>query len=178
MSDQRLFFALWPSVEVRDQLLNCVEAGPSMKGRPHHPADLHMTLVFLGQARARQISCIRQVAEAIDGQKFSLQIDHGGYWPRPRIVWAAPATTPDPLIQLVDDLKHGLCRCGFEPEQRPYRPHVTLYRKARRHLPWDLQKPIQWVVSEFVLATSNNPDSKQSRYQIVDRWPLQPLDIG
>ncbi|MES9943091.1 MAG: RNA 2',3'-cyclic phosphodiesterase [Candidatus Thiodiazotropha sp. 6PLUC2] len=176
MSDQRLFFALWPSAEVRDQLHQCLEQGPSVKGRPHHPADLHMTLVFLGQVRAERITCIREAADSMDVQSFSLQIDHSGYWPRPKIVWAAPETTPHPLTRLVDDLKHRLTSCGFEPEQRPYRPHVTLYRKVPHHQPWRLQSAIQWDVNEFVLATSNNPGSNQNRYQILDRWPLQQSD--
>ncbi|MES9862360.1 MAG: RNA 2',3'-cyclic phosphodiesterase [Candidatus Thiodiazotropha sp. LLP2] len=176
MSNQRLFFALWPSAEVRDQLHNCLEEGPSVKGRPHHPADLHMTLVFLGQVESQQMACIRQAAEEIDVQSFSMEIEHSGYWPRPKIVWAAPESTPQPLTQLVDGLKHKLVSCGFEPEARPYQPHVTLYRKAQHHLPWHLEKPIPWEVSEFVLATSNQPGPKKNRYQILDRWPLQQLD--
>ncbi|MEW8206677.1 MAG: RNA 2',3'-cyclic phosphodiesterase, partial [Candidatus Thiodiazotropha taylori] len=65
-----------------------------------------------------------------------------------------------------------LTACGFEPEQRTYKPHVTLFRKAQRISPWQLTQPIQWPVKEFVLASSNNPQPNQSRYKILQRWPL------
>ncbi|MEJ2621568.1 MAG: RNA 2',3'-cyclic phosphodiesterase [Candidatus Thiodiazotropha sp.] len=172
MSDQRLFFALWPEREVREALQQQLSVNAQVKGRRHHPEDLHITLVFLGQLRGRPMACIEQAADAVSGHRFELSIDHAGYWRRPKIVWIAPGTTPEPLIQLVDALKQQLTGCGFEPEQRAYKPHVTLYRKAQRISPWQLEKPIQWQVNEFVLASSNNPVFNQSRYKIMRRWPL------
>ncbi|MCG7982837.1 MAG: RNA 2',3'-cyclic phosphodiesterase [Candidatus Thiodiazotropha lotti] len=172
MSDQRLFFALWPGEEVRETLMQQLAVGPQVKGHRHHPDDLHMTLVFLGQLQGRKPACIEQVAESLSGQRFELSLDHTGYWPRPKIVWIAPQSTPEPLIQLVDVLKQQLTECGFEPEQRLYKPHVTLFRKAQRISPWQLAQPIQWPVKEFVLASSNNPQPNQSRYKILQRWPL------
>ncbi|MCG8486869.1 MAG: RNA 2',3'-cyclic phosphodiesterase [Chromatiales bacterium] len=172
MPDQRLFFALWPEAEVREALLQQLSVGPQVKGRRHNPNDLHMTLVFLGQLQGRKLACIEQAAESVSGQRFELSLDHTGYWPRPKIVWIAPQSTPEPLIQLVDGLKQQLAGCGFEPERRTYRPHVTLYRKAQRITPWQLAKPSQWPVKEFVLASSNNPAPNQSRYKILQRWPL------
>jgi 2'-5' RNA ligase len=173
MADQRLFFALWPDTSVRTALHKQLEGGPSAKGRRHHLADLHMTLVFLGQVREEQLLCIEQVADEIDGQRFELLVDHTGYWPKPRIVWAAPASTPQPLTDLVDGLNQQLKGCGFEPEHRPFRPHVTLYRKAERIVPWQLEAPIHWKIDEFVLASSNNPEPKQSRYRVLRRWALR-----
>jgi 2'-5' RNA ligase len=172
MADPRLFFALWPEVEVREALLQQLSNSLQVKGRPHHPDDLHMTLVFLGQLQGRKLECIEQAADAVSGQWFELTIDHTGYWPRPKIVWIAPESTPEPLTQLVDGLKRQLMACGFEPEQRVYKPHVTLYRKAQRISPWKLEKTIQWPVKEFVLASSNNPGLNNSRYKILQRWSL------
>ncbi|MCG7904584.1 MAG: RNA 2',3'-cyclic phosphodiesterase [Candidatus Thiodiazotropha lotti] len=173
MPDQRLFFALWPGADVREALLQQLSVGPAVKGRRHHPDDLHMTLVFLGQLRGRKPACIEQAAESLAGQSFELILDHTGYWPKPKIVWLAPQSTPEPLIHLVDGLKQRLTECGFEPEQRLYKPHVTLFRKAQRISPWQLMQPIQWPVKEFVLASSNNPQPNQSRYKILQRWSLK-----
>jgi 2'-5' RNA ligase len=172
MTDQRLFFALWPETKVKQALLKQLSIGPLVKGRRHHPDDLHMTLVFLGQLRGRQFACIEKAAEAVSGQRFELTIDHSGYWSRPKIIWLAPQSIPEPLSQLVDSLKRQLMSCGFEPEQRAYKPHLTLYRKAQRISPWQLDEPIQWQVNEFVLASSNNPGPNQSRYEILQRWVL------
>jgi 2'-5' RNA ligase len=173
MSDQRLFFALWPNATVRDGLVKGVHECPEIKGQLHHPSDLHMTLVFLGQVKEQQFSCVENVAQTIEAEKFELLIDHTGYWPRPKITWAAPESTPRALVALVDGLKQRLQACGFEPEQRPYRPHVTLYRKSRRSASWRLTTPVKWSVDEFVLASSNSGGSGQSRYRVVKRWALR-----
>jgi RNA 2',3'-cyclic 3'-phosphodiesterase len=47
MSSGRYFFALWPDRQVREAL-STLSRSLSAGGRPHHPDDLHMTLVFLG----------------------------------------------------------------------------------------------------------------------------------
>ncbi|MCU7936006.1 MAG: RNA 2',3'-cyclic phosphodiesterase [Candidatus Thiodiazotropha sp. (ex Dulcina madagascariensis)] len=172
MADQRLFFALWPEARVRDEFAALAHASAPGEGRRHRADDLHMTLVFLGQVDPSRRQCIEGVANAIRASSFELTIDHTGFWSRPRIFWAAPGATPEPLKQLVHDLNHGLRGCGFEPEQRSYKPHVTLYRKARHAKPTPLPAGIQWPVREFVLASSANPGSSSTRYQVLRRWAL------
>jgi 2'-5' RNA ligase len=173
VSGQRYFFALWPDPEVREQLSALVHASGMGDGRRHHVDDLHMTLVFLGQITAEQRRCAEEVADRISANPFELLIDHTGYWPRPRILWASPEETPEALKQLVADLNDGLRACGHEPERRSYKPHITLYRKARRVEPVRLPEPIRWPVNEFVLACSGNQGSSGTRYQVVRRWPCQ-----
>ncbi|MEW8028950.1 MAG: RNA 2',3'-cyclic phosphodiesterase [Candidatus Thiodiazotropha sp.] len=173
MSEQRYFFALWPDKAVRDRLSALARVSNPGEGRRHVAEDLHMTLVFLGQVAPTQRHCIEDIADDIRGVPFELSIDHTGYWSRPRIFWASPGDTPSPLAQLVADLKHGLRGCGFEPERRTYKPHVTLYRKARRAVSANLAPPIPWRVKEFVLASSANPGSSETRYQVLQRWSLE-----
>lgn len=173
MSDQRYFFALWPDEGVRERLSNLAHALQPGEGRRHHGEDLHMTLVFLGQIAPSQKRCMEAVADSVRGRAFTLSIDHAGYWPRPRILWASPAETPRALSQLVADLNNALSGCGHEPERRSYKPHVTLYRKAQRVVPSPLEAPIIWQVNEFVLAASATPGRSGTRYQVVRRWALE-----
>jgi RNA 2',3'-cyclic 3'-phosphodiesterase len=175
MADGRYFFALWPDEAVRSRLLSVAKQAAA-KGRLHHPEDIHLTLVFLGQVAAERQPCLQQVADSISGKAFELSIDHTGYWPRPKILWAGPAETPEPLSQLVSDLKHGLATCGFEPEQRRYQPHVTLYRKAMRVEVGEIDQPVPWRVSEFVLAVSSGGAPGEPRYRILRRWSLGGSD--
>ncbi|MCU7906883.1 MAG: RNA 2',3'-cyclic phosphodiesterase [Candidatus Thiodiazotropha sp. (ex Epidulcina cf. delphinae)] len=172
MADQRLFFALWPKAWVRDELAALAQASAPGEGRRHFPEDLHMTLVFLGHVAASRRQCIEQVADAVRVRPFALTIDHTGFWSGPRIFWAAPGATPEPLKQLVLDLNNGLRGCGFEAEQRLYKPHVTLCRKARHAEPTPLPAGIQWQVRGFVLASSANPGSSTTRYHVLRRWAL------
>lgn len=171
MSDGRYFFGLWPDEVVRERLA-AVNRRMMSKGRPHHSVDLHMTLVFLGPVADSQQRCIADAADAIVGTPFTLHLDRTGYWPRPRILWAGPEKTPEPLSQLVFDLKNNLTTCGFEPERRKYKPHVTLHRKAIRSERYVITPAIEWRVEEFVLAVSGGGQKGTPRYRVLQRWPL------
>jgi 2'-5' RNA ligase len=173
MSAQRYFFALWPNRAVRDWLDVLAQGARPGEGRRHGADDLHITLVFVGQIAPAQKRCMEDVADTVRGNTFELTIDHTGYWSRPRILWASPGETPQALSQLVTDLNNRLMGCGYEPERRPYKPHVTLYRRARQVVTGQLAKPIIWPVNEFVLACSANPGSSRVRYQVLRRWKLE-----
>jgi 2'-5' RNA ligase len=168
---QKLFFALWPEERVRAELMVIDGSLPPHGGRPAHPEDLHITLVFLGLVTAEQYPCVTAVADAIDSDSFSLSIDRVGYWRKPRILWCGPRETPPALGHLVSKLQLGLQECGFKPENRAYSPHVTLARKSAPVESFALERPFQWRPAEFVLAASGS-GAKPPRYRILRRWPL------
>jgi RNA 2',3'-cyclic 3'-phosphodiesterase len=172
MSEPRLFFALWPSPGVRRELSRLVRQFSKHPGCPHQPEDLHVTLVFLGPVAPSKLDCITQAADRIHASVFNLSLHHLGFWSRPRILWAAPESTPEPLSDLVRGLQDELANCGFEAESRPYRPHVTLLRKSYPVDSEPLEPPIDWAVNEFVLAESANPQAGVRRYRILRRWGL------
>lgn len=167
------FFALWPDLEVRKQL-NSEALQCESQGRLQHPLDLHMTLVYLGQVADGQMRCIEKVADSIVSNRFTFQIDGLGFWHRPRILWAGPTQIHENLSQLVFDLQQGLEGCGFEPERRRYKPHVTLYRKASHAEPRPIEPGIDWQVREFVLGVSGLNRPGEPRYRILKRWPFPP----
>jgi 2'-5' RNA ligase len=171
MAKGRYFFALWPEPKVCRQLAGRARACDNA-GRLHDPQDLHMTLVYLGELADGQMRCVEETADTITGQAFRLQIDGLGYWQRPRILWAAPGETPGALSQLVFDLQQGLRACGFKPERRCFKPHVTLYRKSAVIEPRKIAPAIEWPVSGFALAVSGLSKPGESRYRILRRWPL------
>jgi 2'-5' RNA ligase len=175
MSALRYFFALWPDQAVRDRLNALALASRPGEGRRHSADDLHITLVFIGQIAPSQKHCMEDVANSVRGRAFELSIDHTGYWSRPRIFWASPGESPQALSQLVADLNHALMGCGYEPQRRSYKPHVTLYRKARQVVPSQLAEPIIWSVNEFVLACSANQGLSGGRYQVLRRWALERI---
>jgi len=169
---QRLFFALWPDPGLHSRLNRLVRDLPEHAGRQHHPDDLHMTLVFLGAVAPEQQTCIERIGDEIQIDPFALYLDQVDYWPRPRILCLGVSDPPAPLISLVQSLQSELIGCGFEPEKSPYKPHVTLSRKAKQKHAFSLDSPIEWPVSEFVLAGSSTGD-KPPRYQVLKRWPLR-----
>lgn len=141
-------------------------------GRHLSPDQLHITLAFLGSIDAKQQQCMRQAASAVQGQRFTLQLDEAGHFPRPQVVWLGASRVPSALQGLQSKLVSQLIReCGFEPESRPFVPHITAWRKVKRaRLPEQIPV-LHWPVSRFVLATSRTLPTG-AEYSIVQEWPL------
>ena len=168
---QRLFFALWPSDEVRQALRrNCKSILRHSGGRPVAPDNWHITLAFLGGVTPKQRLCVEQVAATIHLPGFDFQLDKIGCWPRPRVLWAGVRETPDALKQLAARLIKGSQECGLSLDTRPFTPHLTLKRKLNQAPPFEM-KPVVWCADSFVLVKSNTlPDGVQ--YQVVREWGL------
>lgn len=169
---QRLFLALWPDPEVRRQLAGIQRDLPLKRGRLTHPEDLHATLVFLGDVTPAQQVCAEAAAAEVRGEAFEVAIDRTGFWPRPHIAWCGSDNVPPPLVDLVRELQRGLVVCGFRPETRPYRLHITLARDARAPETGWLEEPVRWRCDRFVLVASN-PAAERPRYRVLREWLLQ-----
>jgi len=169
---RRLFFALWPNTDTRAALAALVRERIQDQGRRVVPDNLHVTLAFPGNVTAGVQACLEEAAGRVSGAPFSLAIDRLGYWPGPRIIWAAPSYTPPELWSLATELRGVLAGCGLEPEDRPYQAHITLVRKAGRKFPVTRIAPIPWSISEFCLVESvSGPDGV--RYLVLRAWPLE-----
>lgn len=165
----RYFFALWPEVETLGLLQRFADSLPTDDGHLLHGDDLHITLAFLGQLSEVQRGCLLAAADQISFAPFELQLDRLDLWRRPGILWCGPSTTPPELQRLVGQLQQGLEQCGLALEKRPYTPHVTLARKARRLPDLLIPEPICWPVRGFVLATSADGQGPR-RYQVIKKW--------
>ncbi len=79
---------------------------------------------------------------------------------------------PEPLAALVRSLRSALSARGFDPEQRPFRPHLTLARKVRLPPPAGSVAPQRWAAHEFSLVESiTGPEG--SRYERLSTWPMR-----
>lgn len=168
---QRLFFALWPSDALRAQLAAAVapivERG---EGRPIPPRNFHITLAFLGGVAADKVAAVMAAASETGGTPLHLSIERVEVWRGAGILCLTPAAAPE-LIDLVDRLRINLLARQLEPDQKEFRPHVTLARDwLERHVDGSIG-PFDWQADEFVLVESA-PTRDGSIYQIVERWPL------
>ena len=142
------------------------------QGRRTYPEDLHITLVFLGDLDAARRACCEEAGDRVRAIRFALRLDRFGCFPQARVLWCGPAQSPRPLLDLGRALEDCLSECGFPPERRPFRPHMTLARKARPMPARDIEHPVSWPVSEFVLA--NARPGEHPRYRVERSWPLIP----
>lgn len=94
---------------------------------------LHLTLRFLGptldERRPAVEAAIR--AAAAGARPFPVRISGGGAFPspaRPRVLWLGVSAGAEQLTALAEALEAGLEAAGWPPEERPFRPHLTLAR--------------------------------------------------
>jgi 2'-5' RNA ligase len=96
------------------------------------PEGLHLTLKFLGSTPEELVPEItRELQEAMSGhRRMRLRLSGAGVFPserRPRVVWIGLVDS-DRLIGLQKDVETAMEALGFEPEDRPFTPHLTLGR--------------------------------------------------
>ncbi|MGQ0656692.1 MAG: RNA 2',3'-cyclic phosphodiesterase [Chromatiales bacterium] len=168
---QRLFFALWPDAQVRGSLASLTVALPAKAGRAVPAENQHVTLVFLGGVTSEQRQCVERAADALRATPFSLQLSHCGYWSQSRIAWLGTRTIPAELTALHAALAAGAQACGVRVDSRPYAPHVTIMRDARRSVFTDPPVAIHWEVQSFVLAESQTA-SAGVHYEVLKTWAL------
>jgi len=174
---ERLFFALWPGDAERSALARLQDSLGLHGIRPTHPADLHLTLVFLGDLPPERRSCCEAAADLVQAAPFAIRLSRVGLWPRPRILWCAPAVTPPELLTLADGLAEALVPCGVPREARPYAAHITLARQARAEIDPRREWSLTWPVTGFVLAASR--PGPPPRYRVLMRWALSaPSESG
>ena len=133
MTTKRLFFALWPDHRQRDRLRDVINSvARTVEGRFVDRRNWHITLVFIGTFPENRVPYLLERAAEIEVEPFRLNFDRLEFWPRPRVASLAAATVPPELQQVVDSLNNIIVDLGLKPEDRTYRPHITVVRNARQ----------------------------------------------
>src|SRR5437868_10616881 len=126
----RLFIALWPPDPVRE----AIARWQAQWTWPEHAAlvktdRLHVTLHFLGQLPQQRILDLKYVLGRITSQAFALHFGHPELWQH-GIAVLRPDNSPTALRGLHARIGLALGQIGLTLEDRSYRPHVTLARRA------------------------------------------------
>jgi len=93
--------------------------------------NLHITLWFFGEVDDRPFDSLRGVLDGVDVAAFDLRVGGAGAFPlagSPRVIWFGLPEGRDGLLAVYDRLRARLTPLGFEPEKRPYSPHLTVAR--------------------------------------------------
>jgi RNA 2',3'-cyclic 3'-phosphodiesterase len=142
----RLFLGIWPTAGVLEALQQHAAAWswpPS--ARRSRPERTHLTLHFLGDVPAARLPELRQaLAEA--WQPCELLLDRPQVWGGGIAVLEAAAVPPE-LARLHAVLGERLSALGLPVEERRFRPHVTLARKAFGARPPPRVEPVPWPLA-------------------------------
>jgi 2'-5' RNA ligase len=144
------------------------------------PESWHITLQFLGNTSQERLDCLlaRLGELRLPPIPVPVRIDEVGIFDRAGVFFAGVTLTPE-LISLKQHITAAIALCGFVPEARPFRPHITLARakwEARGHALRTLGARIQprptftrFLAKEFLLYESELSPAG-SRYVIRARF--------
>ncbi len=131
----RLFVAADPPAAVRAELERYGLALAQVGGwRALKPESLHLTLAFLGERPDAEVPAIAAAVQAAARPVGEVSLGEPLMLPprRPRVAAVALLDPQERLVALQAALSQGLAAIGaYEPERRPYLPHVTVARRTR-----------------------------------------------
>jgi 2'-5' RNA ligase len=98
--------------------------------------NVHITLQFLGETAVSKVPEIQEklAAAAASTGPILLSLGETGAFPTlhaPRILWIGLTGEVRKLVQLQGRIEGAMRSLGFEPERRPFSPHITVGRAGR-----------------------------------------------
>lgn len=133
-----------------------------------HPENIHLTLKFLGEIDKKVSSAVEKICvdAGRESSIFTLTINGMGVFPtarHPRVLWIGLAGEIKKLERLQEDLDERLTAFGFDPEEKDFRPHLTLGRvKSNRNIRELIEKAghyslpkLSFSVRELILMKSD-----------------------
>jgi len=95
-------------------------------------ARMHLTVRFIGSADDALAAAIRDaLRQPLHVSAFPLDLEGVGAFPRagtPKVLWAGLTSGLPHLVEIEREITRRLLTAGVPPEDRPYRPHLTLAR--------------------------------------------------
>lgn len=187
----RLFIACEVPGEVQTAIGGVIDDMRSHSGnkvRWVKPEGIHVTLKFLGEVQQKKLPAIKMaLGEAVMRHApFNLELDNMGIFGGReglRLMWVGIAGDVLRLEALVRDVNLAMSVVGFEPERRPFRPHLTLgrvrdevstrQRAAIEVATGKIEVPdASWRTSQISLMRSRlTPEG--AMYDVVATFPLR-----
>jgi 2'-5' RNA ligase len=144
------------------------------------PESWHVTLQFLGNTEQEQYDRLVARLRELRLPAALTCLEGTGFFERAGIFYAGVKPMPE-LLTLQQRVTAVTSLCGFAPEDRPYRPHITLARgkgregeRALRYLKKRVERQPRFTgfsAEEFLLYESFT-GAERARYEVRERFPL------
>jgi len=148
------------------------------------PENIHLTLKFLGEVEEQLLAQVERacVEAAQTAAPFSLSLSGTGAFPgakQPRVLWVGLTGGIEEARRLQSQLDERLSSIGFEKEERPFRPHLTIGRvKSPKGIPGLISRAeayrlpaLTFIARELVVIRSQLHPAG-ARYTPLVRAPL------
>lgn len=168
----RLFLALLPGPAVQAALAAHAEAWHWNEDASRYaPADWHVTVHFIGAVPRARLGELRTQLD-VPVTPFELRFGEPVLWPHGLAV-LLPMAVPPALQQLHDVLGRRLRALGLRTDERAYRPHLTLARRAQTAVP-PVPPAWGWQVENYALMESTGQPA--ARYRVLQAWGRPDAD--
>ena len=185
----RSFLAFELPGEIKDTVstLHQELVGSSLNVRWVRPANVHLTVVFLGNVAKEDLpSLSREVGNVcLKYGRFEIRLRGMGVFGglrSPRVLWIGLEGDVERMGFFRDAISKRITRFGVKVEKRPFRPHLTLGRFKKGARGGEGLKAIldkhaglrsaTHVLDELTLFKSElRPDG--AKYTKIDSWRLQ-----
>ena len=121
--------------------------------RPVKPQGIHLTLNFLGDISESKVYTVGGIMEQVCANHGPMELlcRRVGAFPdmkNPRVLWAGLEGEIDKLAALQKELSTQLAVIGYTAENRPFNPHLTLFRIKQQKQVGTLRKRAEKVSKE------------------------------
>ena len=168
----RLFFALDPPPKVRRKI-GTLQQALGVEGRAVPAPNFHVTLAFLGMQPPEVIPAASEVAAALEFPSCEVVFDRLGSFRRAGVLWLGVSRVPDALQAFQHDLVGGLLAAGIGYDRKPWKFHLTLYRKMRKPPPTMGPIAVPWRLDGFGLVESVSVN-RGVEYHTIAGWNAAP----
>ena len=127
----RLFVAIRPPEDIRDQLIDAMGDSPELRWVSDE--NLHLTLRFIGEVERPLADDIAVALSRVRSGQFDLRVNGVGVFEQRNggALWAG-VQPKGPVAALAAKVERACVAAGLEPERRAFHAHVTLARWNRR----------------------------------------------
>ena len=149
------------------------------------PQNMHVTLRFLGPITEPMIALLKDRVSMLTRRlaPIDFSVQNLGFFPdadQPRVLYAGIDDATTALQSLYRDISDVLSQTGFQAEERPYVPHVTVARLspdagAALQPMCDEQGDIRFGAStaKEVLCYASDLSARRADYRLLWTLPLQ-----
>jgi 2'-5' RNA ligase len=123
-STHRVFFALWPDLQIRSELAKIAATELRGNGKRVPSNNLHLTLAFVGAVDTKQEDLAR-AADLVHESAFRLNLERLGFFDNSEVAWSAPGEIDVALSALVNALHGALSERQLAFDSVTFRPQLV-----------------------------------------------------
>lgn len=178
----RLFVALELPEAIRTRLAMLQAGVPG--ARWVRPESLHLTLRFIGDVDGGVAQDIDTALHRVTGAGFSFRLSGVGHFGpdrKPHALWAG-VDRNEALVALRDRVERAVIGAGLSPEDRKFKPHVTLARlkdpsapRAHRWLSDNAPFLSEDIYADHMVLFRSHLGAEGATYEPLAEYPIAGL---